>query len=130
MTLDLIDKSDLVLLVVDGSENGDAVLWDIIETASAVIVVFNKSDMGVVLSEKDLSFSFAGSVRISAKNGEGINELINIICGILGVGSVDPTEPICFTERQKNLMNQISAVKTKPDVKSLITELLKIQTNV
>lgn len=129
ITLQLINKSDLILFVLDGSKKISTILTDI-KTKVPVITILNKSDLGVVGNEKDLTVGFADSVRISAKHGDGIKDLIAKIQQVLGINTLDPVGPICFTPRQYNLLNQILTVKTKSHVKSIITELLKIQTNV
>ena len=89
-----------------------------------VLLVLNKSDLGSGIEEKDLDFDFADSVRISAKTGDGIELLAEKIQRRLGVKNLEPDSIICFTARQKRLLEQLQAVKGKSIARKLITELL------
>ena len=125
-TISLIKESDLLLLVLDSSksETGRLTIPKDLISSDRLLVVFNKSDLELKTDKSALEFDFVDTVTISAKNETGIEELAEKILKILHVESFNPDTPIYFTERQKNLLQTILNAKSKPDVKSLITELL------
>ena len=126
-TLCLINESDLLLLVLDSStspETTKPTIPEDLKSADRLLVVLNKSDLGSNLDKSILEFDFADTATISAKYATGIEELTKKTLKILRVDSFDPGTPICFTERQKNLLQTLLSTKTKPDVKPLITQLL------
>jgi len=127
-SLEIFTESDLVLLVLDGSKaikDSRIEITDGFGKSHTILVVFNKSDSGKILNENDLQFDFADSVRISAKFGEGIEELIGRIRDVLGVTDFDLTAPVCFTARQEGLLKQLVSVKSRKQAVSILTELLK-----
>jgi tRNA modification GTPase len=108
--IELIKNCDLVLYVVDSSFRGN-------DNIQNKIVVINKCDLA-----EDL---LADGLKISAKTGSGIKELIDEIEQRLGVVDFDMKKTVCFTDRQKNILEQIAEAKTKQQIKKLIQELLK-----
>ena len=126
-TLELLTESDLVLLVLDGSKAEKKEKLNVknkLQTPTKLLVVFNKSDLGRGLTEKQLDFNFAETVRISAKLCRRIDQLIEKIRHVLGVTDYNLSLPVYFTPRQQKLLEKLSAVKSKPKAKLLITELL------
>jgi len=129
-TIDLIKQADLVLLVLDGSKKtrskelriGEGLCDD-----EKLMVVFNKSDLGGQLGERDLWFDFVDSVRISAKSGSGVRRLINKIREVLGIAEFDLQAAVCFTERQRHLLAQLNKAESKRRARAIIMELLKGQ---
>lgn len=120
--LELLTDCDVVLFVLDGSTaEKQEIKFD---KGKKVIVVLNKSDIGCELYEEQLSLEFDGCVRISAKTGEGIDELVEKIRGVLGVAGFDLTKGVCFTERQKRLLEGLLRAKNVSEAESAITELL------
>jgi tRNA U34 5-carboxymethylaminomethyl modifying GTPase MnmE/TrmE len=83
----------------------------------ASLVVINKCDLAGDL--------LADGLKISAKTGSGIKELIDEIEQRLGVVDFDMKRTVCFTDRQKKILEQITEAKTKQQIKKLIQELLK-----
>jgi hypothetical protein len=66
----------------------------------------------------------SNTVSISAKFGDGIENLTRKILQICGVADFDIHTIICFTPRQENLLRQLQKAKSKKQVTVLITELL------
>jgi putative protein kinase ArgK-like GTPase of G3E family len=64
-------------------------------------------------------------IKISAKRGTGIKELVEQIERTLGVWDFDLKKTVCFTERQKKILEQIASAGAKQQISELITELLK-----
>ena len=61
---------------------------------------------------------------ISAKTGEGVDELVEMIRRVLGVAGFGMTGTVCFTERQKRLLERLLGAKNVSQAESAITELL------
>ena len=64
-------------------------------------------------------------MTISAKEGSGIDNMLDMVRQICGVVNFDLKAPVCFTERQENLLKQLQNVESKQQTASIITELLK-----
>ena len=121
----LLANCDLALVVLDGSKKFERASSTPPKLQSCkILVVFNKMDLGKKLDESRLDFDFTDAVRISAKSGDGIDALLKKIRDVLGVADFDLKSAVCFTQRQQNLLEKLSEVKTKPQAKSVITELL------
>jgi tRNA modification GTPase len=121
----LLANCDLALFVLDGSKKFDKASSAPPKLQSCeILVVFNKMDLGKKLDESRLDFDFTDAVRISAKSGDGIEALLEKIRDVLGVADFDLKSAVCFTQRQKELLGQLLEVKTKPQAKSVIAELL------
>jgi len=122
---DILANSDLVLLVLDGSRKKVAWAGEVVKDKK-ILVVFNKSDIGSELGERDLNFEFAAAVRISALRGEGVERLLGKIRQVLEVTDFDLRRAVCFTDRQQKLLSQLCDAKTASQAKSVITELLGV----
>lgn len=91
-----IKGAELVLAVFDGTRipdnEDDALLKDLAESSGTVIPVINKSD---VMAENDAllgmlsKHGFDKTVRMSAKSGEGKEELASVIDRLFTDGSLD-----------------------------------------
>lgn len=119
---ELLSDCDVVLFVLDGSTK--EIPRFKFDKGKKVIVVLNKSDIGSELCEEQLGLEFDGCVRISAKTGDGIDELAETIRRVLRVAGFDLTWAVCFTERQKRLLEGLLGAKNISQAESAITELL------
>jgi tRNA U34 5-carboxymethylaminomethyl modifying GTPase MnmE/TrmE len=63
-------------------------------------------------------------LKISAKTGSGIKELVDEIEQALGVIDFDMKKTVCFTDRQKKILEKIVSAGTKQQVEGQIRELL------
>jgi tRNA modification GTPase len=113
--VELVKNSDLVLLVFDATKQTKQAKFRL--SAKRILTIFNKCDL-----LKDLSFE---GLKISAKTGSGIKELIDAIEKALGVSDFDMKKTVCFTDRQRRILEQIASTKSKQPIEELITELLK-----
>ncbi len=120
-TSELLSNCDLILFVIDATKPGPI---QPIQTDKPVITVLNKSDLPTAISDKNTTFDTANTVRISAKTGDGIEDLADNIQAVLDVSGFNPSVPTCFTDRQRRLVAQIAQAKSLSDAKSLIAELL------
>jgi tRNA modification GTPase len=96
-----IDESELILAVFDCSKQLDSDDWALLERVKPLntIAIINKSDIG---TGADLT-AFDGmlTVKTSAKNGEGYDELCRAIAEITGTANLDPDSAVLIGERQR-----------------------------
>jgi tRNA modification GTPase len=119
-SVELIKQADVVVWVIDGSEEILNIKYQISKIKGKnQIVVINKCDLGLKIDSTSEQ-----TVVISAKNGTGIDELTKRIRVVLGVEGFDLKRAICFTQRQRTLLETLCDAHNKSDAHSLITELL------
>ena len=126
-TRQIVQRADLVLLVLDNNRSSgqlDESLLKII-AGKKVLTILNKSDLPVRFDPAGLPDDLRDIVLISAKFGTGIKELTEKICQVCNVDKFDLKTPVCFTERQENLLQQLTRAESKQREVSVITELLK-----
>jgi tRNA modification GTPase len=141
----ILEQADLVLLVMDNSQANDQLDERLLEkitekpvpsTSSGqalskaegkVLTVLNKCDLPAKFDIGTLPETLSNSVQISAKEGTGIEDLIEKIRQICGVTDFDLKTPVVFTIRQENLLKQLKSAKSKQQAASIITELLNGQ---
>lgn len=101
-TKEKINSADLCLAVFDGTDK-DFDIKGLLSTLnkSNTIVIFNKSDIlsPDTTSAKDLKLPF---ITMSAKSGDGIEQLSAQIKRITGTAHLDGTAAVYLNERQRN----------------------------
>ncbi len=111
-----IDTAQLILAVFDASEPLDS---DDLEILSLIkdkksLVLLNKTDKADII-EMPEGFK---TVKISAKEGRGANELVSAIEEIVGIEDLDSSSAVILNERQRDLADKaLSCVK---EAKSLL----------
>ena len=125
-TAEILKEADLILLVLDNSQLKKELhdRFGKMLAARKVITVLNKSDLPTRLDSRRLPDDLSNTVRVSAKDRIGIEELKQKIQQISGVSNMDPKESICFTRRQENLLEQLANAQSKQQAVSIITKLL------
>lgn len=120
-SLDILEKADLVLFVLDASENTEQIDSSLFEKAAdrKILTVFNKSDLPVKLNT-----ALPDCVLISAETGQGIENLNDKILSALGLADFDLKTPIAFTDRQVRLLQKLTAAASTDQARLAITELL------
>ena len=113
--VELVKNCDMVLLLLDATKKDKPAGFRI--SAKKILTIFNKCDL-----VKDLSFK---GLKISAKTGNGITELIDAIERELGVWDFDMKRGVCFTDRQRKIVEQIASADAKQQIEKLIQKLLK-----
>ena len=96
-----IDTSELILAVFDSSsvlDSDDLSLIENIKDKKAIVVV-NKSDLGGNIDR--IAFGDLCVVNISAKTGDGYNELSNAIADITAVAKLNADAAVLSSERQR-----------------------------
>ena len=112
----LVETADLVLLVIDASQNRQS---PEIKNKN-VLTVLNKSDLGIRIDEG----KFSDPVKISAKSGEGIDLLVEKIRQRLAVVDFDVKKTVSFTARQNELLSRIARSRLKKQIAEIAGRLL------
>jgi tRNA modification GTPase len=125
-SLEMLARADLVLLVLDLSQPADQLGHDLIRqlTGKKTIVALNKADLPPHPGIASVPPSPGPTVRISAKHGTGIDNLIQAIHQALSTTTFDPRTAAAFTPRQSVLLNQLQRASSKPEACSILSQLL------
>ena len=125
-TIEILGRADIILFVLDNSEPVEELDTQFIEIIAnrKVITILNKSDLLSRFDTTRLPDIFSNTVKISAKEGAGIENLKQKILHASGMISIDLRQPICFTRRQENLLEQLANAQSTQQAASTITELL------
>ncbi len=107
------NRADLVIFVTDASRMLDGEDKDIISTIGDrnVLVLLNKTDKGVIVSEENLKVDMPNAVIIKTSliNGEGISQLADAIENLVYAGQVSRNENNIITNtRHKALLEEAS----------------------
>jgi len=128
-SIEILQQADIVLLVLDNSEPMQQLDDRLIEAISGkkVVTILNKCDRPAMFDVGRLPECLTDTVQISAKESTGIDTLCVEIERIFGVTGFDPKTPICFTDRQKTLLQQLIKTDSAQRAASIISELLNGQ---
>lgn len=99
-----LETSGLILAVFDATDELNDEDVNLLKTISSLpsVAIINKTDQTSVIDVEFIKSLVKNVVFISAKNGEGIGELIGIIEKITGTASFDPSVATLATERQRD----------------------------
>ena len=125
-SLEILEQADLVLLVLDNSRTNDQLNEELHEkiTGKLVQTVLNKCDLPTKFDVSKLPEALSDSISISAKNGTGIEYMLEKIRQVCDVVSFDLKTPVCFTLRQEDLLRRLEKTESIQHATSIITELL------
>jgi tRNA modification GTPase len=131
-SIEIVEQADLILLVLDNSQTNDRLDKGFLNKIGGkrVLTVLNKCDLPAKFDSKKfirrggLPEALSNSVKISAKEGTGIENLLEKVRQICGVADFDLKTAVCFTKRQNNLLKKLKNAKSKQQATSIITELL------
>ncbi|MDT8303029.1 MAG: GTPase [Sedimentisphaerales bacterium] len=125
-SIEILQQADLVLLVLDNSQTNNRLDKEFLKNISGklVLTVLNKCDLPAGFDATKLPEFMSNSIKISAKKGTGIENMLEKIRRISGVADFDLKTAVCFTQRQNNLLQQLKNAKSKQQAASIITELL------
>ena len=98
-----LDDAQLVLAVFDSSQMLGDFDFDLINKCKSktAVAVVNKSDLENKIDLNALENAFKKVVVISAKQGEGLDELSSAVSELLGVAEFDSSAPMLANARQK-----------------------------
>ena len=106
-----LQNAQLVLAVFDASvplEEEDKKLMAELEGIPTVAIV-NKTDLDSKIDMRYIQKMFPHVVSISARNGEGLEELQQACAQVLETTSLNPSEGMLYTERQRDDAKQALA---------------------
>ena len=128
-TSEILEQADIVLLVLDNSRPAEELDVRLLERIAGkqIITVLNKSDLPAKFDIGRLPQTLSNTIKISAKEGAGIESLSEKIVKALCAADFDMREPICFTHRQENLIKKLTGATSRQQAASIITELLNGQ---
>jgi tRNA modification GTPase len=116
-TLELAGQCDCVLWIEDGTNPSKT--NPSFPAGIPILEVQNKSD----LTCGQLQSGKSNAIGISAKNGNGIDVLLNEIQKRLQVCSFDYTLPVVFNDRQKKLLQAITTLGQKDQLRNYLIQL-------
>jgi tRNA modification GTPase len=130
--IERINQADLILLVLDNSESDRQLDAGLIKAVAEkkVLTVLNKSDLPARFDIAMLPSFLSNTAAVSAKLGDGIENLCTEIQRLTGVESFDLRQAVCFTPRQERNLTLLAEVKSKDIAQPIITELLSGPPNV
>lgn len=105
---DRVNAAALILCVFDSSKEldvEDRAIINMVRDANA-IAILNKSDLPLKLDEEEIKAAFDNTINISAKQGEGMNDLIEAIKHVCTIGDVNAADALIYNERQRALVKQ------------------------
>ncbi len=100
-----LETAALILCVFDSSQELSKDDKEIINSAAEApsIAIINKTDLPSKLDEEKLKDKFKEIVRMSAKNSDGVRELIEAIKRVYAVSDLDSNLTLIYNERQRSL---------------------------
>ncbi len=113
-----IERAALVLAVFDGSGELDGYDREILSLCrgKSVVPVINKTDLPSQAEIELIEKSLGRPVYVSAKSGEGLEELTRAVEKILGTDKIDTAQAMLTTERQRsNVLSALSAIREALD---------------
>lgn len=98
-----INEARLIFAVFDCTEELGEDDFELIEKLKGkdAIAIINKTDLDILADEEIIKNNFNHTVKISAKNGEGIEELEKCVKEILKTDNFDSASENLINERQK-----------------------------
>jgi tRNA modification GTPase len=100
-----LETAALILCVFDSSQelsdDDNEIINSVLDAPS--IAIINKTDLPSKLDEEKLKDKFKEIVRMSAKNSDGVRELIEAIKRVYAVSDLDSNLTLIYNERQRSL---------------------------
>jgi len=125
-SIEILEQAELVLLVLDNSRANDRLDKGLLEKIAGkpILTVLNKCDLPAKFDVAKLPETLSDSVKISAKEGAGIENMLEKVRKICGVEGFDLKTAVCFTDRQHHLLQKLQNAESTQQAASIITELL------
>jgi len=126
-TAAIVERADLVLLVLDLSQSAEQLSGSLAKplVGRRVVTVLNKADLPSRLDRAHAPDTLGPTVRISAQQGSGIDDLVRTIHCVCEVVNFDPRLPVVFTDRQLRLLKSLGYSTSKAHARSILSELLE-----
>lgn len=115
MAQEKIEKSNVILLVLDGTQAFSTKDKQLVEKLrdKNLIVIINKSDLTKNLDKTYLENTVKYIVSMSAKEGDGYEELTRIVTEISKLTNFDSNIPMLHNERQRMCVTQAHSCITQ-----------------
>ncbi len=125
-TAAIVERADLILLVLDLSQPAEQLSESVVKSleGSRVVTVLNKADLPSRFDIARVPDTLGPTVRISAKQGSGIDELILAIHCVCAVVGLDPCTAVAFTDRQMRLLELLQRATSQIDVRAILSDLV------
>jgi tRNA modification GTPase len=120
-SLDLVHSADMNIFVYDVTKVRQAQLLLFSIGGMKGVIAANKCDQ---LTDAQRDTLYSKYVPISAKTGDGIDRLIHTVTRALKVCDYDVSTPVCFTDRQLDILRQLIHTKEKEHARTQIESLL------
>ncbi|MBM4025906.1 MAG: GTP-binding protein [Planctomycetes bacterium] len=126
-SLEIIQRADLVLLVLDRSQPAEQLTESALEPLAGkkVIPVLNKDDLPSHFDPAHFLNRPGPAVPISARQGRGIEDLIHAIHRICNVVEFTPHLPVAFTDRQRHLLRRLQRSSSRVLAHDILSQLLE-----
>jgi tRNA modification GTPase len=124
---EIVERADLVLLILDLSQPASQVAEGLIDEIAnrRSVVVLNKADLPPQFDPAGLPGHLREMVRISAKQGSGLDDLIDAVHRACNVTDFDLYTPVAFTDRQRRLLEALRQTGSTAKARSVLSELLE-----
>lgn len=99
-----IETAGLILAMFDATHNLNDEDVNLLKTISNLpaVAIINKTDVDTVIDVEFIKSYIKNVVFISAKNGDGVNQLVEIVEKVTGTADFDPSVATLATERQRD----------------------------
>jgi len=126
-SIEILAHADLILLVLDLSQPVEQLPESVATrlVGRRVVTVLNKADLPPRLDIAELRGTAGPMVRISAKQGTAIDDLIHAVHHVCHVADFDPRTPVAFTDRQVYLLEALQRSGSKAKARLILSELLE-----
>ncbi len=121
LTIDLVRSADMNIFVYDVTQEAQAQSLIFLLGGFKGIIVANKCDL---LSARQRDGIYSKYVRLSAVNGDGVEQLTDRLLAAMKVADFNPRTPVCFTDRQLHTLRQLLHTKQKPQAKTHLETLI------
>lgn len=121
LALDLVRSADMNIFVYDVTQEAQAQSLIFLLGGFKGIIAANKCDL---LTGRQRDGIYSKYVRLSAVNGDGIEQLTDRLLAALKVADFNPRTPVCFTDRQLHILRQLLHTKEKPEARLHLEALL------
>ena len=99
-----IETAGLILAMFDATQHLNDEDVNLLKTITNMpaIAIINKTDVETLIDVEFIKTYVENVVFISAKNGDGVNELVEIVEKVTGTADFDPSVATLATERQRD----------------------------
>lgn len=123
-THEIIRGADALIVVLDGSRPLGRFSLHAAE-GQTVILAINKSDLRQSLDANNLPFASAEQINLSARTGQGVEELTAALRRVTGAEGFDLSRPVCFSRRQVEVVERLEKTDNISDARKQIFKLIR-----